>query len=66
MFPVVISKAREVWKETGDAQAALEHLRNKTCIERHLLTGLSKCAKNDLVGALNYVCINVMGEMRSA
>jgi hypothetical protein len=48
-------EARAVWQETHDAQKTLDALKGFHCNERHLLEGLKRSAKNDLVGALSFV-----------
>ena len=50
-----VCAARQHWWDTRDASTALKHLGKRPCIERHLLVGLEKCAKNDFVGALSSV-----------
>lgn len=50
-----IAHAQQVWQETKDAEKTLEALGREACIERHLLVGLTKCAKNDLVTAIGHV-----------
>lgn len=50
-----VSRARAIWWSTKDSGKALQELRNYHCIERKLLEGLNKHAKNDLVSALSWV-----------
>jgi len=49
--------ARQVWWDTRNAEKALECLGNRPCLERHLLVGLNKYNKNDLVNALAMVSL---------
>jgi len=49
-------EARKVWQSTHDAGKTLAALRRFHCTERHLLEGLKRCAKNDIVTALSAVC----------
>lgn len=46
---------RKVWSETQDASKCLSVLGRRTGVERHLLVGLTKCDKNDLVTAIAHV-----------
>jgi len=48
-------KAREVWQSTHNAGKTLDALRGFHCVERQLLQGLKRCAKNDVVTALTAV-----------
>lgn len=57
----VIKECRTIWKETGDAEAALKVLGRErdSFIEGKLLSGLRDFQRNDLVGALGLIPRNV-------
>ncbi|XP_074644790.1 pseudouridylate synthase 7 homolog [Tubulanus polymorphus] len=46
---------REEWTATKNAESALNKLGRLTCVESHLLSGLCKYEKNDLVHALSMI-----------
>lgn len=48
-------KCHKMWTETKDADAVLQLMRRRNCIETHLLHGLKKHGPKDLVGALNAI-----------
>ncbi|XP_065332420.1 pseudouridylate synthase 7 homolog isoform X1 [Cloeon dipterum] len=50
-----MAKAREIWLETKDADAAFQQLTRKTSVEAQLLRGLKENHKNDLVNALESI-----------
>jgi len=58
-------EARKVWKYTHDAGKALAALRGFQCMERQLLEGLKRRAKNDVVTALSAVCLRFVHSLHT-
>ena len=56
-----VFEARKTWWDTRDAGKSLDRLGTRPCLEGHLLIGLKKCSKNDLVNALSMVRIGQSG-----
>lgn len=50
-----VKRAREIWSSTNDPNHALVYIQDINCVEKFLFKGLSKCSKNDYLGAFQSV-----------